>query len=92
VDLARKDAAAAEPLLRQALEIRRGALPEGDWRIATAESLLGEALASLGRYDEAGRLLLEAKASLKDGPGPEGREAKANADRLRALDTARRTR
>ena len=90
--LARKDAASAEPLLRQALQIRRGAFPAGDWRIATAESLLGEALTSLGRYDEAGRLLLDAKASLKDGPGPEGREAKANAERLRALDTARRAR
>jgi serine/threonine-protein kinase len=92
VELARKDAAAAEPLLRQALEVRRGALPAGDWRITTAGSLLGEALTSLGRYDEAARLLLEARASLKDGPGPEGREAKANAERLRALDTARRAR
>ena len=67
VHLARKDAASAEPLLRQALEIRRRAFPEGDWRIAMAKSLLGEALTSLGRYDEAERLLLEAKAD------PEGR-------------------
>ncbi len=92
VELARKDPAAAEPLLRLALKIRRGALPEGDWRIATAESLLGEVLTSLGRYGEAGRLLLEAKASLKAGPGPEGREATATAERLSALDTARRAR
>jgi eukaryotic-like serine/threonine-protein kinase len=89
VQLARRDAASAEPLLRQALRIRRAAFPPGDWRIATAESLLGEALTSLGRYDEAERLLLEAKASLKDGPGPEGREAKANAERLSALERAR---
>jgi eukaryotic-like serine/threonine-protein kinase len=92
VELARKHAAAAEPLLRQGLEVRRGALPAGDWRIATAESLLGEALTSLGRYDEAAILLLDAKASLRDGPGPEGREAKANAGRLAALERARQAR
>lgn len=85
VELARKDAASAEPLLRQALQIRRSAFSDGDWRIATAESLLGEALTSLGRYDEAERLLLEAKRTLKEGPGPEGREAKSTAERLSAL-------
>jgi eukaryotic-like serine/threonine-protein kinase len=88
VELARKNAAAAEPLLRQALEIRRRAFPESDWRIAEAKSLLGEALISRGRYDDAEKLLLEAKRDLKDGPGPEGREAKATAARLAALYTA----
>ncbi len=83
--LIRKEAAYAEPLLRQALEIRMKAFPEGDWRIAMAKSLLGEALTSLGRYDEAERFLLEAKDALKDGPGREGREAKSTADRLSAL-------
>jgi tetratricopeptide (TPR) repeat protein len=85
VQLARKDPASAEPLLRQALQIRRRAFSESDWRIATARSLLGEALTSLGRYDEAERLLLEAKAALKDGPGPAGREARSTAERLSAL-------
>lgn len=88
VELAQKHAAAAEPLLRQALQIRRRTYPEGDWRIAATKSVLGEALTSLGRYDEAQRLLLEAKGILKDGPGPEGREAKSTADRLGALHTA----
>jgi tetratricopeptide (TPR) repeat protein len=91
VQLARKDAAAAEPLLRQALQIRQRAFPESDWRIAEAKGLLGEALSSRGRYDEAERLLLEAKAVLKDGPGQEGREAKATTARLVALSLARRT-
>lgn len=89
VFLARKDAASAEPLLRQALRTRLKAFPAGDGRTATAQSLLGEALTSLGRYDEAGRLLLEAKRALKEGPGPEGREAKATAERLAALSAAR---
>ena len=83
--LAKKEAAAAEPLLRQALEVRVRALPRGDWRIATAKSLLGETLTDLGRYPEAERLLLEARADLKDGPGSQGREAKATTDRLAAL-------
>ncbi len=91
VQLARKDAASAERLLWQALEIRRRAFPEGDWRIAVAKSLLGEALTSLGRYDEAERLLLEAKAILKEGRGPEGREASATAERLDALYSVSRS-
>ncbi len=89
VFLARKDAASAEPLLRKALEIRRGAFSEGDWRVAMTKSLLGEALTSLGRYDEAERLLLEASRTLRDVPGAEGREAKSTAGRLAALDRAR---
>ena len=89
VQLARKDAASAEALLRQALQIRRRAFPEGDWRIAVVKSLLGEALTSLGRRDEAERLLLEAKDVLKDGPGQEGREARSNAERLAALYKSR---
>ena len=89
VHLARMEAASAEPLLRAALAVRRKSLPKGDWRTATAESLLGEALTSLGRYDEAERLLLEARSALKDGPGPEGREAKSTAARLVALSRAR---
>ena len=90
VYLARKDAASAEPLLRQGLQVRGSVLPAGDWRIAQAKSLLGEALTSLGRYEEAERQLLEAKRDLKDGPGAEGREAKATAERLAALGRARR--
>jgi eukaryotic-like serine/threonine-protein kinase len=85
VQLARKDARTAESTLRQALQIRRHAFPESDWRVAVAKSLLGEALTSLGRYDEAEALLLEAKAALKDGPGPEGRESRSTTDRLAAL-------
>lgn len=89
VELARGDPASAERLLRQALETRRAALPEDDWRTAVAESLLGEALTSLGRLEEAGRLLVAARLRLKDGPGTEGREARATDDRIAALNAAR---
>ena len=89
VYLRRKDLAAAETLLRQALEVRRRAFPEGDWRTAVAESLLGEALTALGRYDEAERMLRAADGTLKDVPGQQGREARLTKERLAALSAAR---
>ncbi len=89
VYLAMHDAARAEPLLRQSLEARRKAYAGNDWRTATTISLLGEALTALRRFPEAERLLLEAKAVLKDGPGREGREARATQSRLAALSAAR---
>jgi tetratricopeptide (TPR) repeat protein len=85
VYLARKDAAAAEPLLRQALQIRRRVFPEDDWRVGATESLLGEALTALARYDEAETLLVDAYRVLKDVPGAQGREARATLPRLVAL-------
>ncbi len=83
--LARGEPANAEPLLRQALEVYKLKLPEKDWRVGSAESLLGAALTKLGRYDEAEPLLLEAGSALPEGPGPRGREARANRERLAAL-------
>jgi serine/threonine protein kinase/Tfp pilus assembly protein PilF len=85
VHLARKQAAAAESLLREALAIRQRAYPAGNWRIGEAEGLLGETLSALGQYDEAEGMLLDAHRLLKDGPGWEGREAKATLLRLVAL-------
>lgn len=87
-----EDPASAEPLLRHALQVRRRAFPEGNWRTAIAESLLGEALTGLGRYDEAERMLVEAAAALKDVPGQQGREARLTQDRLVALAAVRRDR
>ncbi len=85
VELARVEPAAAEPLLRRALLIDQRAFRAGDWRIAGVESLLGEALTALGRYDEAERVLLAARENLKDAPGREGLFARQNRVRLAAL-------
>ncbi len=85
VELARGEAAAAEPLLRGALAIHQRAYRPGDWRIGLAEALLGEDLTALGRYDEAERMLLAARGGLRDVPGREGRVAKENRVRLAAL-------
>ncbi len=88
VYLARGDAARAEALFRQALQVRRKAFGEDDWRVGVTKSLLGAALTPLGQFEEAEQLLLDAQRVLKDVPGPEGREAKANVVRLQALHDA----
>jgi serine/threonine protein kinase/Tfp pilus assembly protein PilF len=89
VDLARGDAAAAEPLLRRALAIDQRVYRAGDWRIAAVESVLGEALTGLRRYDEAENVLVAARGVLKDAGGREGQIAAENRTRLAALEKAR---
>jgi hypothetical protein len=42
-----------EPLIRDALAIRRKTLAAGDWRISLTESALGECLAAQRRFAEA---------------------------------------
>jgi serine/threonine protein kinase/Tfp pilus assembly protein PilF len=85
VHLAKGDAGTAETLFRRSLSARQRAFGEGDWRVAMTKSLLGSALTSLKRYEEAEPLLLDAQRTLKDVPGPQGREARATVTRLRAL-------
>ena len=58
-----KRVAEAEPLLREALSIRRHQLVPGSWQIAQAESELGGVLAMQGHAD-AGRLLQDGLAGL----------------------------
>ena len=89
VHLARGDAARAEPLLREGLDVRRRAFGDDDWRVAAAKGLLGSALVAQRRFDEAEPLLLEARAGLKDIPGPQGRELKAVLASLAAIQQAR---
>jgi eukaryotic-like serine/threonine-protein kinase len=85
VHLERGEPAAAEPLLREVLRVQRLAYPEGSWRIASTQSLLGAALLDQGRYAEAEPLLVEASRVLKDIPGPQGRETKPTQERLAKL-------
>ncbi len=79
------DAARAEPLLRRAIDTRVRLHGENDMRVATSRSLLGAALTSQRQFAEAESQLLAARNVLKDVPGPQGREAQANAKRLTAL-------
>ena len=85
IQVARNRPLDGEKLAREALLRRERLYAKGDWRIGSAKSVLGEALTALGRYREAEPLLLDARAVLKDVPGPQGRDAKANRQRLIAL-------
>jgi tetratricopeptide (TPR) repeat protein len=87
--LRRHEAAAAEPLLLEALADLRRSYPEHGWRIAGVKSLLGEALTDLGRYDEADALLRDAAQDLPERAGPCGRETPLNRERLARLAAAR---
>jgi tetratricopeptide (TPR) repeat protein len=89
VHLARREAAEAEILLRDALRRQVAILPADDWLVAATKSALGEALTVRGQFDEAERLLTEAGTVLKDVPGRQGREAAATRARVQALATAR---
>jgi tetratricopeptide (TPR) repeat protein len=85
VQVARNQAVAAEPSLRQVLEcgsvsIRRRLVQVG---------LLGASLTKQARYADAEALLLDAARALKPVPGPQGREQRDNAARLEALYAAR---
>ena len=69
--LAQHQAGDAESLLRDGLRIRsqapgmvpsrRRTLPSDDWSLGAAKSLLGAALLSLHRYEQAETVLLEAR-------------------------------
>ncbi|MBX9625805.1 MAG: tetratricopeptide repeat protein [Gemmataceae bacterium] len=56
--------ALAEPLLREALDLARGADPDG-FRVAMASGVLGRVLHVQGRYEEAEPLLVESYERMK---------------------------
>jgi serine/threonine-protein kinase len=84
VHMERRNFAAAEPLLRQALAVRRN-LPPGHRYVGESMSDLGSVLTELGRYDEAGTLLREAYQILLAAEGEDaGRTVRAR-ERLAEL-------
>ena len=72
----------AEPLLREALEIRLTMLGDADWRTAEAKSLLGLCLAALEQYEDAESLLSQSYATLKEVRGEDHTITKQTLDRL----------
>jgi serine/threonine-protein kinase len=79
--------AAAEPLLREALSIRRKGLTPGHRYIGDTLVELGVCLTGLKRYGEAEAALREALALFSDGPGRDrarAQRAQSRLDRLRA--------
>ena len=69
------EALEAVPLLNEALKIRKDALPENHWLIAYAQSVRGECLAALGRYDEAEPLIVESYERVALAQGEKGFES-----------------
>jgi serine/threonine-protein kinase len=96
--LARGEAATAEPLIRDALRIRliapqtvpnrRRIVPEDDWSIGAARSLLGASLTAQKRYGDAEAVLLEARRDLEAMPSPPQPVTRATVTRLVALYSA----
>ena len=85
----RARAAEAVPLFREALAIRRKALPSGHPDRAVSASLLGDALRRLGRLDEAEPLLVRSHAALIRQPEPDSAKIADAALRLADLEAAR---
>jgi len=77
----------AEELAQEALEIFRKNLR--NWQVADAESVLGGIYASLGRFDEAERLLQQSYPVIESIKGVNARQTKEARARLRALEEAR---
>jgi tetratricopeptide (TPR) repeat protein len=98
VQFARHKAAAAEPLLREGLRIRtqapeivptrRRTFRDDDWSLGATKSLLGATLVSLGRYNEAETVLLDARNDLASHATPQPTVMKATLTRLVQLYTA----
>ena len=89
VDLARVrvaagKAASVESMLTLALSVRQRIYPEGHWRIAEVQSLLGASLAAQGRAEEAAPLMLAADRGLSAIQG-RARDREANRARLARL-------
>jgi eukaryotic-like serine/threonine-protein kinase len=79
------DAAAALALAREGLTIRQRLLPAGHPAIAESESVLGAALAAVGRMEEARPLLQRAQAAILARQGPRSRAARDAEARAAAL-------
>jgi tetratricopeptide (TPR) repeat protein len=95
IHLARRDPAAAEPLLREGLRVRSlapGIVParrrtflDDDWSIGATKSLLGAALGGLRRHDEAEAMLLDALRELESSPNARRADVTATVARLAEL-------
>jgi serine/threonine protein kinase/Flp pilus assembly protein TadD len=85
IEMARGELATAEGIFRQVLPVRVKALQPTDWRIGQAQAMLGGSLAKQGKNAEAEPLLVQSLATLKDIPGPEGKDAVFARQQLAAL-------
>ncbi|MGE0479096.1 MAG: tetratricopeptide repeat protein [Phycisphaerae bacterium] len=76
------DAAGAEPLLRDGLEILERTLGAAHWRTGRARSILGDCLTQLGQFDAARPLLESGYEIIRDAQGPAARRTQEALQRL----------
>ncbi len=87
--LQRGDAAAAEPIFREALELRRATLSATHWQTAQTQGQLGRCLVQLQRFDEADDLLRGSHQTLLQLFGATHPQTEAVAGYLRDLEAQR---
>ncbi len=73
VTLARGNPEYSESLLRQVIVIYRKACADDVWSLASAESVLGECLTKLSRYDEAETLVVRSYRAMRSRRGADDR-------------------
>ena len=84
--LARRQDPAAEPMLRESVEVMRAAYSGEDWRVAAARSRLGAGLVELGRPEEGAPLVVESHERLRRLRGDDDRSTRRAAARRQALN------
>ena len=75
----------AEPIIAEALDIRKATSPAGSFWVAYEQSLLARCLTDLDRYPEAEALLLEALPIMKNSRGIEDKDVRTAVERMVSL-------
>ncbi len=83
------DPESAEPHLRRCQELRERSLPEGHWRTAEAQRLLGTCLVMTEHLEEAEALLTSARHALSSSLGDDHEQTRLARQALADLDAAR---
>lgn len=91
VRIARGQLPGTEATARHVFEERQRTLPDTDWRVAQAQSVLAASLLAQHRVAEARPLMEAADRILKPVPGIQGREYAANHARLSSLSNGSRS-
>ena len=88
--VAQREYTAAEPILRECVQLPELVLPDSDWRIASVRSILGASLAGQGKFDEAEPLMVKALNALQGDPESPVTKVREALVRLVKLYDARR--
>ncbi len=84
--IAKGEPGEAEELIREALGLLRGMVPDGHWRIADAENVLGGALLAQGNRSEAAEILGRSSTALVEAISAKPRWSREARQRLALLE------